>query len=95
MGYYRSECFYFIYKLTKRNTRMLHLLYKSCVIIGVSVFYFIYKLTKCNTRMLPLLYKSWVIIGVSVFILFINLPNVSLSYLFCFCQGFNVKTVLY
>ena len=38
MGYYRSECFYFIYKLTKCNTRMLHLLYKSWVIIGVSVF---------------------------------------------------------
>ena len=84
MGYYRSECFIFIYKLTKHNTRMLHLLYKSCVIIGVSVFIFIYKLTKCNTRMLHVLFKSWVIIGVSVFILFINLPNVTLGCYMCY-----------
>ena len=77
MGYYRSECFYFIYKLTKRNGRMLHLLYKSWVIIGVSVFYFIYEVTKCNIRMLHLIYKSWVIIKVSVFILFINLSNIT------------------
>ena len=88
MGYYRSKCFYFIYEPTKRNARMLHLLYKSWVIIGVSVFIFIYKLTKSNVRMLHLLYKSWVIIGVSVYILSINLPNVTPGcYIFYISHG--------
>ena len=75
MGYYRSECFYFIHKLTKGNAKMLHLLYKSWVIIGVSVFILFINLPNV-TLGCYIFYKLWVIIGVSVFILFISLPNI-------------------